>query len=175
MTLILKQLFDFIKLLNSDKGTNQIAAGLVCGMILGFTPAFSLQTLLVILVLFLFRIQIGAALVGSFFFAIFAYILDPVFHSVGMWVLEREGLRPLFTTLYNAPIIPMTRFNNSIVMGSAVVGLILAPLVFVVSRALIEKYRVQVVARFEKTRFWKAVQATGFYKWYLKYEQLRGN
>ena len=52
MTLILKQIFALFKVLNSDKGENQIAAGIACGLILGFAPGFSPQTLLVIFILF---------------------------------------------------------------------------------------------------------------------------
>ncbi|MFH0934944.1 MAG: hypothetical protein V1879_07035 [Pseudomonadota bacterium] len=47
MTLLLKQLFALIRLLNSDTGSNQIAAGVACGLILGFAPMLSLQALLV--------------------------------------------------------------------------------------------------------------------------------
>ncbi|MCM2277170.1 MAG: TIGR03546 family protein [Oligoflexia bacterium] len=174
MTLLLKQVFGFIKLLNSETGANQIAAGMVCGMILGFTPAFSLQTLLVILVIFFFRIQIGAALTMAFFFKLLAFALDPAFDAAGRAVLGNEGLRPLFTQLYHLPIVPLTRFNNSIVMGAGVVSLALAVPFFFVARGLVKTYRAQVVARFEKTVFWKAVKATGFYKWYAKYEELHG-
>ena len=39
MTLLLKQLFAFLKVLNSDTGENQVAAGIACGLILGFAPA----------------------------------------------------------------------------------------------------------------------------------------
>lgn len=67
MTLLLKQLFGFFKLLNSETGTNQIAAGVACGFILGMTPALSLQTLLVFACIFVFRIQIGAAFITAFF------------------------------------------------------------------------------------------------------------
>jgi uncharacterized protein (TIGR03546 family) len=171
MTLALKQIFAFLKLLNSDKGTDSIAWGVVCGLVLGFTPAFSLQTVLVIVLLFLLRIQIGAALLTAALFKIFAYPLDPVFDRVGGAVLELPALEGLFTTLYNLPIVPLTRFNNSVVMGSGVVALALAPLVFILSRRLIATYRTQVVARFEKTAFWKAVKATRFYGLYAKYEE----
>lgn len=174
MTLILKQLFNFIKLLNSDKGSAQIAAGIVAGMILGFSPALSLQTVLIFLVLFFFRIQIGAALLALPVFKIVAYPLDPLFDRVGGAVLELGALQDLFTALYNMPIVPLTRFNNSVVMGAGVAGLLLAPVLFVVAVKLIHSYREQVVARFEKTAFWKAVKATSFYNWYIKYEEFRG-
>jgi len=68
MTLLLKQLFAFFRLLNSDTATNQLAAGLACGVILGFAPILSLQALLVIFCCFFFRIQLGAAFLSAFFF-----------------------------------------------------------------------------------------------------------
>lgn len=174
MTLLIKQFFNFVKLLNSDKGTNQIAAGIVCGMILGFTPAFSLQTILVLICLFFFRIQIGAALGTAVFFKLLAFLLDPLFNVVGSSVLEIGALRPLFTSLYNMPIVPMTRFNNSIVMGAGIVAVVLAVPVFFASGRLIALYRQNIVARFEKTRLWKALAATSLYQWYAKYDQLHG-
>ncbi len=174
MGILLKQIFAFVKLLNSDTGTNQIAAGIAVGFILGMTPAFSLQTLLVFILLFLFRIQMGAAFLAAFFFKFTAYLLDPVFHQVGSSVLQMEGFKSLFTTLYNLPIVPFTRFYNSIVMGSAVVAIILAPFIFLFSKTLVVKYREKVVEKFKDTKFWKAVKATGFYKWYFKYDSLYG-
>jgi uncharacterized protein (TIGR03546 family) len=173
MGLILKQLFTFIKLLNSDTGKLSLAMGMTCGFILGMTPVLSLHSLLIFLILFFFRIQIGAALVTAFFFKFTAFLLDPLFHYVGSKVLEMESLEGIFTQLYNMPLIPYTRFNNSIVMGSAVITFSLSPFVFIISMRLIEKYRDTVVARFEKTRFWKAVTATKFYQWYYKYDQYK--
>lgn len=173
MGFLLKQIFAFIKLLNSETGTIPLAAGMTCGFILGMTPSLSLQSLIVFLILFFFRIQIGAALLGAFFFKFIAFLLDPLFHNVGSKVLEMESLHGLFTTLYNMPIIPYTRFNNSIVMGSAVITFILSPFIFLLSQYLIVKYRATVVARFKDTKFWKAVQATKFYQWYYKYDQYK--
>lgn len=174
MGFLLKQIFAFLKLLNSETGHNQIAAGIAAGFILGMTPVLSLQTLLVFICLFFFRIQIGAAFLAAFFFKFAAFLLDPIFDSIGASVLSSEGLRPLFTTLYNMPIVPLTRFNNSIVMGSGVVTVILSPFVYFISRSLILKYRVTVLARFQQTKFWKAVKATSFYKWYYTYDNLYG-
>jgi uncharacterized protein (TIGR03546 family) len=175
MGLILKQLFAFIKLLNSDTGTVSLAAGMTCGFILGMTPSLSLHSLIIFLVLFFFRIQIGAALVTAFFFKFVAFILDPAFHAVGSKVLELPALQGFYTSLYNMPLIPFTRFNNSIVMGSAVITFVLSPFVFIMSRIFILKYRATVVARFKETKLWKAIEATKFYQWYYKYDQYKWN
>ncbi len=174
MGFLLNQLFQFVRLLNSDKGTNQIAAGIACGFVLGMTPAFSLQTVVIFVLLFFFRVQIGAAFLSAVFFAIPAFVLDPVFDRVGRQILEIDGLHPLLTQLYHLPIVPMTRFYNSVVMGAGVVSLILTPLIFVAARILIVKYRAVVVSRLEKFKFIKVMKSTTVYQWYLKYENLKG-
>jgi uncharacterized protein (TIGR03546 family) len=171
MTLILKQLFAFLRLLNSETGHNQLAAGLACGIILGFSPFFSLQTFLIFFLVFFFRIQFGAAMLSAFVFKFIAYLVDPVADLAGRAVLESEGLRPLFVKLYNMPIVPMTRFNNSIVMGSFIIGALLAIPGFFIFKALILKYRTTVLAKIQNTKVWKAIKATKFYNWYLTYEK----
>ena len=172
MTLILKQIFAFLKLLNSDTGHNQLASGLACGIILGFAPFLSLQTLLVLALVFVFRIQLGAAFLAAFFFKFVAFALDPLADRIGRNVLETEGLRPLFVQMYNMPLVPLTRFNNSIVMGSMVMSAVLAIPAFFVFRSMILKYRVAVVDRFRQTKLWKAFAATKIYNWYTTYEKL---
>ena len=174
MTLILKQIFSLLKLLNSETGTNQIAAGVSFGFILGMTPSFSLQTILLILLCLLFRVQLGAVFVSAFFFSFAAYLLDPVFHSAGLTVLQNDGFQSLFTTLYNLPLIPLTRFNNTIVMGSGIVAIVLSPVIFVLAKVLIQKYRIVVVQRIQDTKLFKALKATSLYKWYYKYDSLYG-
>lgn len=174
MMFLLKQLFGFIKLLNSETGTNQLAAGIAVGFILGMTPVMSLQSLIVFMCLFFFRIQIGAAFISAFFFKFIAFLFDGVFDSVGQMVLETKSLEPLFTTLYNMPIIPFTRFNNSIVMGSGIISFILSPIVFYGAKILVFKYRVIVLERWKGTKVYKAIKATSFYQWYYKYDQYFG-
>ncbi|MDH4235477.1 MAG: TIGR03546 family protein [Gallionella sp.] len=174
MTLLLKQLLALINLLNSATGTNQIAAGFACGLILGFAPMLSLQALLVFICMFLFRIQIGAALVSAFFFAFIAWLFDPVSDALGSAILEAEALRPMFALMYNMPLIPLTRFYNSITMGAGVLSLLLAPLVFLGGKRLILTYRARVVERFRNSRWWKIWSGTAMFKWYAKYEKLRG-
>ena len=173
MTILLKQLFGLIKLLNSETGTNQIAWGVAAGFVLGMSPAFSLQTIIIFLLILLFRIQAGAAFVSAFFFSFIAYILDPLSAALGTWILELPSMQSLYTTMYNQPIVPLTRFNNSIVMGSGALAILLMPFVYFGARIFVLKYRETIVQRYKDTAFWKALQATRIYKWYLRYEELK--
>lgn len=174
MSVLLKQLFNFFKLLNSDTGTNQLAYGLALGLVLGFAPFFSIQTLIVFALIFIFRVQIGAAFISAFFFKFIAFLFDVPAHYLGKVVLENESLRPLFVTMYNMPLVPMTRFNNTIAMGSLIVSVILFPIAVLLFKYLILKYRATVVSRFKGTKTWKAFTATRFYNWYAKYDELYG-
>ena len=175
LTLLLKQIFSLIKLLNSETGTNQIAAGVAAGWVLGMTPAFSLQTILILMLCLTFRIQLGAMFLSAFFFSFIAYLLDSIFHQVGLSVLNMPHFAETWTALYNMPIIPWTRFNNTIVMGSGIVAFVLFPVVFLLAKFLIKKYRQKIVARFQQTKFFKALKATFLYQWYYKYDNLYGN
>lgn len=174
MTLLLKQIYSFFKLLNSDTETSPLAYGLSLGLILGFAPFLSIQTLIVLFIVFVFRVQLGAALLSAFFFKFIAFLFDYPAHLLGKSVLEAEPLRPLFISLYNMPIVPMTRFNNSIIMGSMIVSVLLFPFAFFGFKALIVAYRATILARLKDTKIWKAFAATKFYNWYTKYDELYG-
>ena len=172
MTLLLKQIFAFLKLLNSDTGTNQLASGLAMGLVIGFSPFLSLQTLIVITLCFFFRIQLGAAFLSAFFFKFVAFLLDPVADLIGRAVLESSVLRPAFVSLYNMPIVPFTRFNNSIIMGSGIIGFVLAIPMFFVFKSMIIKYRHALETYIKSTKWWKAMKATALFKWYDTYTKL---
>lgn len=175
MTLLIKQLLQMIKLLHSENGTHQLAIGLTLGTFLGFSPFFSLQTILIFFFILIFRVQIGAAFLSAFFFKFVAFLIDPAADYMGKLTLENTALVPLWTTLFNMPIVPYTRFNNSIVMGSFVFALVLSPFVYFIFYKLVKQYRTTVVEKFEKSKLWKAFKATKVYEWYLKYDNLYGS
>ncbi|CAN0212575.1 unnamed protein product, partial [Chrysoparadoxa australica] len=155
MTLLLKQIFNLLKLLNSDTGTISLSSGIALGFVLGMSPFLSLQGLLIIILCLFFRVQLGALFVSSFFFGFAAYLMDPMFHSIGTKLLTDPGLKSLWTTLFNMPLIPLTRFNNTIVLGAGVLGFALTPVVFILSNILIKKYRELIVERIKNTKLWK--------------------
>ena len=174
MTLLIKQIINLIRLLHSDTGQNQIAAGLAFGVFLGFAPFLSIQTLFVLCIVFLFRVQLGAVMISAFFFKFAAYVVDPLADPLGKVLLELPSLRPIWAFMYNVPLLPMTRFNNSIVMGSFLISLVLCPILFFVFKKLILQYQKTLVQKFESSKLWKAFKATKLYDWYSKYNDLYG-
>ena len=173
MSLILKQIFNLIRLLHTEGSVRGIAAGVALGFVLGLSPALSLQSILAIIVLLIFRIQITAALISSFFFKFIAFLLSPAFDSIGRAILEFEPLKPIFTTLYNLPIIPYTQFYNSVVMGAGALSIVLSPVVYMLARFVISKYQKTIAAKFNNSKLIKGLKATKLIQWYLKYEELK--
>jgi uncharacterized protein (TIGR03546 family) len=94
------------------------------------------------------------------------FLLDPLFDWMGHGLLLAPALRPLWTSLYNMPIVPLTNFNNTIVLGSFVFALVLAIPLFVVLRWAVARYRETVGARVRQSKFYRALTASKMYNVY---------
>src|SRR4030042_1102165 len=109
---MIQQVISIIRLMHSETAPRQISLGFALGMIPGLTPVRSLHNVLVLLVLLFFRANTGAAMLSWAVFSILAFALAPLFHRFGLFLLRDVGsLQGLWTVLFNAPIIPYTRFN----------------------------------------------------------------
>lgn len=170
MTFLLREFFSFFRILHSETGSSQIALGIASGFVLGMTPFFSLQSFIVFLLIFIFRIQVAAAFLSAFFFSFLAFFLDPLFHFIGVFILERNFLKPFFTELFHLPFFPYTRFNNSLVMGSCLVSFLLFPLVYFYSKKGILKYRDYFFKRFQNLKVLKIFKKMWIYEAYLKWK-----
>jgi len=170
---LLGQLVKFIKLLNSQKGAYSIAAGFALGMTLGFVPANPLVTVALFFILCIFRIHGGATFLAWPLFQLVSYLLDPLFDRIGYGLLTSPGLKPVWTKAYNLPILPWSNFNNTIVMGSLFLSLLLfVPSIFLF-KFLIDRYRASVVERMTKSKWFKVLEATKIYKLYMKVETVK--
>ncbi len=156
-----------LKILRSNQTPAQIAGGFVLGMLLGITPFWSLLNFLIVLVLILFNVNLSAAILGYAIFSAVVYLADPLFHSLGYGLLvELTFLRPFWTLLYNAPLLPFTRFNNTVYLGSLLVGLLLVIPVYWGVKRFVVQYRTRYEARVSNWKWVKALKASKVYHWY---------
>jgi len=172
---MIQQIIGLIRIIHSETDPRQISLAFALGIIPGLTPLTSLHNLLVLLAILFFRVNIGAAMLSWGVFKILAYALDPLFHQIGLFLLTGVAfLQGLWTTLYNAPLVPYTRFNNSIVMGSLVFSLFAFYPVYWGGRFMVVKYRETLMERFNRLRIVQVFRASDLYKWYSRYSKLRG-
>lgn len=164
----------FLSILNSENDPSQISLGFSFAMVAGLTPFFGIHNLLVFLLVFVLRVNLSAFLLGTALFSALAYALDPLFHVIGLKLLTMESLRGIWTGMYNMTIFRVAKFNNTIFMGSIVFSVLLfVPLAFL-SNFLIRKYRLHVMRYVESTKIVQAWKATGMYRMYRSYMDLRG-
>jgi uncharacterized protein (TIGR03546 family) len=168
----LKIVANFIKILRAGQTPAQVAGGFALGSILGLSPMFTLQGIFVWLIILILDVNLSAATLSLTIFALFAYIFDPIFHQLGYFLLVNiDPLKGIWTTLYNAPIAPLTRFNNTIVMGSFVSALILFTPIYFGMRQFVVAYRSHIGARVEKMKIYQIITKS----WIVKtYQRIRG-
>jgi uncharacterized protein (TIGR03546 family) len=102
---------------------SQLAWAIALGLMLGFVPhgnLVALTLLLVILCLNINHAAMGLTALGASFFA---WRLDPYSHQVGQFVLQKQSVADFATRAWQWPLVPWTDLNNSIVMGSLLIGL----------------------------------------------------
>jgi uncharacterized protein (TIGR03546 family) len=166
----LKFLLKFIQTLNKDASPQQIAGGMALGAIAGLTPLASLHNLVVLILVLMLRVNISSAILSLGVFSTLAYLLDPLFNKIGYLLLVRvEALKPLWTTFYNTPIVPWTRFNNTLTLGSLVFSLLLFwPLYFFLVWG-VKTYRERVLAIVQRWKIVQVLKASKLYHLYQSY------
>jgi uncharacterized protein (TIGR03546 family) len=167
--IILRYLAKLLKILRDGATPAQIAGGFALGMIIGLTPVMSLHNLVVLLLLIFLNVNLSMAILSFTFMSGLAYLFDPWFHSIGYFLLvDIASLNGMWTWLYNVPVLALSRFNNTVVLGSLVVSLILFVPVWLLVKAGVIAYREHIDARMQKWKIVQVVKGSKLYNWYEK-------
>lgn len=163
---LVKLIQSLIAALHSEGTPGQLAAGIVLGSFLGLTPLLNLHNALIFAALVLLNISFAGGMLGWAVFVPIGFLLDPLFDWIGHQLLLAQSLRDFWTSLYNTPIIPLTNFNNTVVLGSLVFAVLFAVPFFFLTRWAIVRYRATIGERVRQSRFYKAVMASKAYNVY---------
>ena len=174
MFLIMKYIAKLLKALASEATPAQIAGGVILGMIIGLTPLSSPHNLIILVLLLIFKVNLGMAFLSFTIFSGIAYLADPLFHSFGTYLLELESMQETWTAMYENEWWALTNFYNTVVIGSFVSAIIFAIPLFPIVTYGVVQYREHI---HEKVLKWKIVQAfksTKFYSIYQTVSRVRG-
>ena len=167
MLAILKLLQSLVRELHSDGTPSQIAVGVALGAALGLTPIANVHNVVIVALLLVLNVSFGAGVLAWGLFVPLGFALDPLFDRVGRaLLLETPALTPLWTTWFNAPLVPYTNFNNTVVLGSVAIWLVLFAPIFALSHVAVVQYRARYGERVRQSRFYRAVTASKAYNVY---------
>jgi len=135
---------------------------------------WSLHNLLVVVLIIILRVNISMAIFSFLLCSGIAYLLDPLFHSLGYLLLAQvAALKGFWTILYNTAVTPLTRFNNTIVMGSLIISLVLIIPMFIAVKKGVVLYREKLEAKVQKFKIVKIMKSSKIYSLYERIRDFR--
>src|SRR5919108_1755542 len=141
MFALLKLIQSLFGALHSEGTPGQLAAGIALGSIIGLTPLMNLHNAIVFALIVLLNVSFAGGMLGWALFVPIGFLLDPLFDWIGHTLLFAPSFTPLFTSLYNMPIAPLTNFNNTVVLGSLVFAVLFTIPLFFAARYGVVRYR----------------------------------
>ena len=167
MLTLVKLVQSLVKALHSEGTPGQLAAGIALGSILGLTPLVSLHNAVVFAAVVLLNVSFPGAMLGWALFVPVGFLLDPLFDAIGRrLLLDTPALTPLWTTLYNTPVVPLTNFNNTVTLGSLVFSVVVFLPLFIATRWAVTRYRATIGERVRQSQWYRAVTASKLYNVY---------
>ncbi|MBI2071299.1 MAG: TIGR03546 family protein [Elusimicrobia bacterium] len=155
-----------IAILRGQKSPAATAAGFAVGAILGLLPKGNLLGIFFFLLFFLTTVDKPAAILASLLWTPVGLLVDSLAHQIGYAVLSLEALGPLWTALYNTPIVPWTHFNNTVVIGQLIIGLALFLPNYLAMKKAVAYYQQNLKPKVDKLKVIQALKAMRWYQWY---------
>ncbi len=118
----LKLLNNLRKAIAGRKFPHQLAGGVALGVLLGVIPHGNLLALAVLITILCFRVNHAMVGVVAIVISFVAARLDDYSHSIGEAVLTNPTGNQIATAAYGLPLVPWTDLNNTVVLGSFVIG-----------------------------------------------------
>lgn len=141
-----------LKLLNSETAPSQIAAAVILALFMGLSPLGAPHNLFLLLLVLVLRVNLSLFLLSFALFSAIAWLIDPWAHSMGLALLQAGSLEGLWTAMYNSGFWRFMAFNNTLVLGSTVMALVLAVPLFFLVTFLVRNYREHIMEKVQKSR-----------------------
>jgi uncharacterized protein (TIGR03546 family) len=165
---LIKSIAKLVNALNGNAKKSQIAAGFAWGLLLGLVPISNFFGIVLFIVSFFFSHNHAAKVSAMALIKFLSPLIAPSIDILGWEVLHIEALQPLFTTMFNMPFVPFTRFNNTLVMGGLAGGIVLWLPVFVAFMFLIPFYRNTLGPKIKDSKIVKAIVKFPLFKFVEK-------
>lgn len=140
---MISSIFTFTRLarqtLRGGDSVPAMAAGVTFGMLIGLIPSDSLVVAVLAMLAMATRTNLFVAACSTILFSWIGSSADTLLHRVGALVLTHPELQASFAWAAEAPILPWTRFNNTIACGAMCLGICLIYPTYYLSHAFFDR------------------------------------
>lgn len=163
---MIKSILTLATALQSNTSPGQIAAGVVLGLFIGFTPMSGTHLLIFGLLFFFLKIQKGATLLTvPLFKMIYLLGLSKGLDALGYYLLmDVPALTPFWTWAVDAPVVAFLNLNQTLVLGGCALALALSIPVYLGVVIGIRAYRSYFYTHVEKWRVVKWLKSLSLIK-----------
>jgi uncharacterized protein (TIGR03546 family) len=144
--------------LNANRRPEEIAAGIASALLLAFIPAGNLTWFLLFAITFLTKVYLPAEMFFLALFSLVSPLFDPILDAIGGWILSAPALQGMFASWNRTPFVSFTAFNNTLVVGGLLAGVVLWIPLFILSRHLVTLYRTRYRTLLIESPLYKAWQ-----------------
>ncbi|MGB7329148.1 MAG: TIGR03546 family protein [Rubripirellula sp.] len=120
---------------------HQLAWAVAFGLLLGIIPHGNLLAILLLVVVLSLKLNHAAAALTAIGVSFIAARLDPISHEVGNYVLTHPDVTEVAQNAWALPLVPWMDLNNTVVMGSFVIGTAALLPVFMITYPLFRAFR----------------------------------
>ncbi|MFP6676692.1 MAG: TIGR03546 family protein [Pirellulaceae bacterium] len=112
------------RFVTNNDSPKQMAVAVAFGVLLGLVPKGNLLAVGISGCFLAVQANLATGMLVALAFSFVAYSIDGVFDNVGHYVLTAPVMQDSLVTIYQLPFAPWTAFNNTVVCGSLLIGLI---------------------------------------------------
>ena len=144
-----------LKALNANAHPGDIAHAVSLGLLLALVPKGNLLWPFLFVLTMFIRMNKGAFFISFICLSFAVPFADVLIERLGFFVLSMKVLSPVFTVMYQTPFVGLTRFNNTMVAGGLLAGIIAYVPAYALSRYLVSAYRKYLQPRIVGSKAYK--------------------
>ncbi|MDD4003785.1 MAG: TIGR03546 family protein [Elusimicrobiaceae bacterium] len=155
--------------LTQNSSPSEVALGAAFGVVIGMVPKANLTAQLLLVLLMLLRTNAAVGLAVAAAVSALGAVYDPLANIVGYALLVKAtALAGFWTALYNAPFVPWTAFNNTIVLGNLVLGIMVFVPAYLSARRAAVYYHEKLAEKVRQSRLVRYLRRSWAVDWYFR-------
>jgi len=149
---ILGSLRKLVQVFTGGGSAEAVALGCALGMMVGLLPKGNLTAAAISMFILATHANLAAAALSGTAFSWAGIWTDPLAHRIGSAILTEPAWQKTFARLYELPLVPWTALNNTVVLGSLILAIVLFYPVYRITWLLFHRHQNPIAEKLREYR-----------------------